>query len=65
MKVKDLIVKLTNVNQELEVFIDMTTMDMEIFKFSTLYEVDEVETALGEQLVLLTPFDTNSEKYLN
>jgi hypothetical protein len=65
MKVKDLIIKLTNVNQELEVFIDMTTMDMEIFKFSTLYEVDEVETALGEQLVLLTPFDTNSEKYLN
>ena len=65
MKVKDLIVKLSNMNQDLEVFVDMTTMEMDVFKFSTLYDVDEVETALGESLVLITPFMKEENDFLN
>lgn len=65
MKVKDLIVKLSNMNQDLEVFIDMTTMEMDVFKFSTLYDVDEIETTLGESLVLITPFMKEENNFLN
>ena len=65
MKVRDLIFELTQIDENLEVMIDLTTSDMDVFKFSTLQEVDEIETSLNEKYCLLTSFISNKDNNLN
>lgn len=65
MKVRDLIFELTQIDENLEVMIDLTTPDMNVFKFSTLQKVDEIETSLNEKYCLLTPFIKNKDNSLN
>lgn len=65
MKVRDLIFELTQIDENLEVMVDLTTSDMDVFKFSTLQEVDAIETSLNEKYCLLTPFINNKDNNLN
>jgi hypothetical protein len=57
MKVIDLINKLEKLNPDKEVMVDQTTENSMLFKFTEITFVDEVDTALGESIVLISPIE--------
>lgn len=61
MLVEDLITLLQAQPPKSLVMLDYTGPDSELFKFSSLVFADEVTTALGEKIVLLSHTDFNAE----
>jgi hypothetical protein len=53
MRVKDLIKKLEDMPQDMEVLFDATPSDAEMFKLVSVDEIDEVEDSDGNKFVLL------------
>jgi hypothetical protein len=53
MRVKDLIKKLEDMPQDIEVLFDATPSDAEMFKFVSIDEVDEIEDPDGNKFILL------------
>lgn len=53
MRVKDLIKKLEEMPQDMEVLFDATSSDAEMFKFVSVDEIDEIEDPDGNKFVLL------------
>jgi hypothetical protein len=54
MKVIDLIIKLQQMPPNMDVMLDATTNEGTMFHFKEINEVEEVETALGEKMVVIS-----------
>ncbi len=57
MTVIDLIIQLQKLPPNMEIMIDHTREESKMFKFVELNFADEVETATGGKIVLLSPFE--------
>jgi hypothetical protein len=55
MKVIDLIIKLQDLPPNMDVMIDQTVEGSTMFKFCEINSADELETAAGEKMVVLSP----------
>jgi hypothetical protein len=53
MKVIDVIIMLRKMPLNVEVMVDMTGDNAEVFKLKSIEGCDEIETAAGEKVVLL------------
>lgn len=63
MKVKDLMVKLSLLDPNMDVMVDKTREDAEMFKFESLLSVDEVETEDGSKFIGLFGKEYEEEKH--
>lgn len=61
MKVKDLITKLSLLDPEKRVYIDETGKMTDSFKFVGVNYVEEVETSIGEEIVLISAVEYDAE----
>lgn len=62
MTVIDLIIKLQQLPPNMEVMIDHTKEETTMFKFVELNYCDEVTTAVGEKIILLSPYEYTEDE---
>jgi hypothetical protein len=55
MKVIDLIIELQKLPADLDVWVDMTSKNMDMFKFGKAVSVNDIETSLDEHICLISP----------